>query len=190
MDLNQKILYGLERLTDAYKTLIWEKAKITGLSPIQIQILLFINSHKSALSNVSHLAMEFSVTKPTISDAVRVLVNKELLRKELLPEDTRSYNLYITPKGQDVINQVSEYNTPIQAALKDTSNEQLVNLYSSLTDLIFKLNAQGIIKVQRMCFGCRFYTNNNGQHYCNLLNISLTETDIRLDCNEFEEHTS
>ena len=188
MDLNQKILYGLERLTDAYKTLIWEKAKVTGLSPIQIQILLFIHTHKSALANVSHLAMEFSVTKPTISDAVRVLVNKELLRKELLPEDTRSYNLYITTKGQDIINQVSEYNEPIQAALKDTSNEQLISLYSSLTDLIYKLNSQGIIKVQRLCFGCRFYSSNNTQHYCNLLMKSLTEKDIRLDCDEFEKH--
>mgnify|MGYP001953763141 CR=1 FL=1 len=80
-NLSNKIIAGLERISEAFKVLLWQKAKTIGLSPIQIQILIFINYHKIEFCNVSHLAKEFNVTKPTISDAVKVLVNKELIEK-------------------------------------------------------------------------------------------------------------
>ncbi len=48
-ELNSKILNGLERISEAYKSLLWEQAKVYGISPIQIQILLFITDHDMAL---------------------------------------------------------------------------------------------------------------------------------------------
>ena len=45
LDLNSKIIAGLERISEAFKALLWEKAKILRLSPIQIQILIFIKFH-------------------------------------------------------------------------------------------------------------------------------------------------
>ena len=66
-----KIVAGLERLSHVFKTLLWEKAKQHGLSPIQIQLLIFIQYHSDEKNTVSYLAKEFSVTKPTVSDAIR-----------------------------------------------------------------------------------------------------------------------
>lgn len=68
-----KIIAGLERISQAFKVLLWKKAKQLGVSPIQIQILIFITYHTVELCNVSDLAKEFNVTKPTISDAIKVL---------------------------------------------------------------------------------------------------------------------
>ena len=67
MELESKILNGLERLSEVLKSLLWEKAKIHGISPIQIQILLFVSNHHLDICNVSYLAKEFNVTKATIS---------------------------------------------------------------------------------------------------------------------------
>lgn len=39
-DVSSKIVAGLERISEAFKVLLWEKAKALGLSPIQIQILI------------------------------------------------------------------------------------------------------------------------------------------------------
>ncbi|MEO0333318.1 MAG: MarR family transcriptional regulator, partial [Bacteroidota bacterium] len=50
-DVSSKIVAGLERISEAFKVLLWEKAKSLGLSPIQIQILIFIAYHKSELCN-------------------------------------------------------------------------------------------------------------------------------------------
>ena len=48
-----KLLIGLERISQAFKVLLWNKAKEYGLSPIQIQILIFVAHHKSEYNNVS-----------------------------------------------------------------------------------------------------------------------------------------
>ena len=92
-DLSRKISTGLERISQAYKALLWNKAKIFGLSPIQIQILIFLAHHKRQLCNVSLLAQEFNVTKPTISDAIRVLESKKMIIKDYSSPDNRSYTI-------------------------------------------------------------------------------------------------
>jgi DNA-binding MarR family transcriptional regulator len=185
--LNRKIIYGLERLSDAFKTLLWEKAKVYGISPIQIQILLFVANHKSELCNVSHLAKEFNVTKPTISDAVRVLNNKGYLDKDYSTTDSRRYALFLTDIGNTLIGNIADYSIPFETVLKDTDEHKLNALYTAITELIFKLNRKGILEVQRICFGCRFYENKNGDHYCNLLQNKLKSSEIRLDCSEYED---
>jgi hypothetical protein len=40
-----------------------------------------------------------------------------------------------------------------------------------------------------MCFTCHFYkTNNNGkEHFCRLLNTSLAENELRIDCVEHKQ---
>ena len=80
MNLESKILNGLERLSEALKALLWEKAKTLGISPIQIQILLFVSNHQTDICNVSYLAKEFNLTKATISDSVNVLLKKKYLK--------------------------------------------------------------------------------------------------------------
>ena len=80
-DLASKTVAALERISQVYRLLLWDHAKDLGLSPIQIQLLIFVGHHKAALCNVSYLAKEFNVTKPTISDAVRVLFQKGTIEK-------------------------------------------------------------------------------------------------------------
>lgn len=186
MDLNNKIVYGIERLSDAFKTLLWEEAKTYGISPIQIQILLFVSEHRAELCQVSHLSKEFNVTKPTISDAVRVLNNKGFLRKEHSSADNRSYSLFMTSEGKALVKKVSNYKAPILKAIEELPHSQHEQLYASLSDVIYKLNQQGILEVQRTCYACRFHENKGAASYCNLLQKELNTQDIRLDCKEFE----
>lgn len=190
MDLNTKIIFGLERIADAYKTMLWEKAKKHGLSPIQIQVLLFLGDHQPQWRNVSHLAMEFNVTKPTISDAVKVLIQKGHIAKETSESDKRKFILDVTASGQSLISEIADFSQPLERALNQTAEEEKTQLFTALTHLIYKLNQAGIIQVQRTCLGCRFYEKRAGGHYCNLLRKGLKDTEIRLDCDEFEEAVS
>lgn len=191
MDLETKILIGLERLSEALKTLLWEKAKVFGISPIQIQILLFVANHKTEICNVSYLAKEFNVTKATISDAVRVLLKKEYLEKDFSPVDNRRYNLSLNSKGNELVNNLSGYATSLEEELSSFSKEDLSTVYDTLTKLIFQLNQRNIIQVQRTCFNCKYYSGDKkNSHYCNLLQSKLKKQEIRLDCNEFEEEAS
>lgn len=187
LDLSTKIIAGLERLSEVYKTLLWEKAKEHGISPIQIQILLFVAEHKNELANVSYLAKELLVTKPTISDAVRVLLKKDLLEKDFSPTDSRRYNLLLSTAGQHLVQDLVTYNKSIATALQSLDTSQQKTLFESLSTLIYQLHQQNVIQVQRSCFNCKHYAGDKAQqHFCNLLQQPLLGQDLRLDCPEFE----
>lgn len=187
MNLEDKVLNGLERLSEALKALLWEKAKLHGISPIQIQILLFVADHPIDLCNVSHLAKEFNVTKATISDAVRVLLKKGHLEKDYSPTDNRRYNLLVTSPGQELVQQLSEYAAAVTEDLSSFKEQELSTLFDTVSKLIYRLNQRGIIQVQRTCYNCRYYRGNKkNNHYCNFLETPLKARDIRIDCPEFE----
>lgn len=188
MTLESKVVNGFERLSEVLKSLLWEKAKVHGISPIQIQILLFVSNHDQNICNVSYLAKEFNVTKATISDAVRVLLKKQLLEKDFSPNDNRRYNLLITDQGSQMVYDLSEYSLPIANSLTNFNQTELKSLFKTISKLIFQLNKIGVIQVQRTCYNCQHYKGDRkSQHFCNLLNEKLKTHDLRLDCNEFEE---
>ncbi|WP_108869194.1 MarR family winged helix-turn-helix transcriptional regulator [Aquimarina aquimarini] len=187
MDLNSKVTAGLSRLSEVFKILLWEQAKELKLSPIQIQILNFIVYHKQELCNVSYLSREFNVTKPTISDAIRVLVKKEILIKDYSSSDNRSYTLMLSLKGKKIVDQTKNYTNPIKKQLSKVEEEDLKSIYKTVSKLIYQLNRTGVLSVQRTCFGCTFYKEKKEGHYCNLLKSELQDIEIRLDCPEYQE---
>lgn len=190
MKLEIKIVNGLERISEALKALLWEKAKTFGISPIQIQILLFVSSHRIDICNVSYLAKEFNITKATVSDAVRVLIKKGYLEKDHSPTDNRRYNLKLTTEGAKLISDLSDYSNPISNELSSFNERELSDTFDAVSRLIYQLNQKNIIQVQRTCFNCKFYKGDKkSKHYCNLLETPLKKHEIRLDCNEFEDRT-
>ncbi|NQY31008.1 MAG: MarR family transcriptional regulator [Flavobacteriaceae bacterium] len=185
--ITSKIVVGLERISEVFKVLLWEHAKIIGVSPIQIQILIFIAYHKSELCNVSHLAKEFNVTKPTVSDAIRVLYKKKYIIKDYSSSDSRSYTILLSDLGKKTVAKTENFANPIETQLKKIETADLESVFETLSKLIYQLNNNGILTVQRTCFGCKFYNKSENRNYCNLMEKELLTSDIRLDCSEYEE---
>ncbi|MFY0688225.1 MAG: winged helix-turn-helix transcriptional regulator [Cyclobacteriaceae bacterium] len=181
-DLLSKIVVGFERIAESFRVLLWNHAKEVGLSPIQIQILIFINYHRASMCGVSHLAKEFNMTKPTISDAVKVLEQKGLITKEDSAFDSRSHVLVLTEDGKSMVSQTESFANPIKAELEKLGSDDLSSIYTAMSQLIFGLNHKGILQVQRTCYNCRHF----GGNYCNYHEVGLKTGDIRLDCPEFE----
>ena len=188
-NLDSKITAGLERIAEVFKTLIWEEAKLHGLSPIQIQILIFIQQHSLDLANVSYLAKEFNLTKPTISDAVRVLLDKKMIQKNPSLLDKRAYSILLTKEGKEKVKQMQDFAQPLEKIISKLPTENKMQFFTTLTHLIHQLNRDKIITVQRMCFSCIHYdkSKTTTKHFCNLLQTSLLDEEIRLDCAEFRE---
>ena len=185
-DPDSKIVAGLERISEAFRVLLWEHAKSTGLSPIQIQILIFIKYHEQKLCNVSHLAQEFNMTKATISDAIKVLHRKELIEKHPSVEDRRAYTIALTEEGKKIITQAEQFAQPIRAALDTIDANEKASFLKNLSQLIFQLNRSDILQIQRTCYLCRFYKKNQEGHFCQYLQKALSDQELRLDCPEFE----
>lgn len=181
-----KIVVALERISEAYRTLLWNESKEHALSPIQIQILIFLLFHPAEKCTVSSLAAEFNLTKPTISDSVKVLLQKKLVEKRDDPSDTRSYSIRLSKAGKQIAEKSSNFAVPIGKPLNSLTAEQKETMLQGLLRLIYDLNRAGIITVQRMCHTCANYRFENNSHYCTLLQAKLQTKDLRLDCPEHE----
>mgnify|MGYP002358737314 FL=1 len=185
-NLDNKIVAGLERLSQVFRILLWNKAKEHSLSPIQIQLLIFIQYHSEDKTTISYLAQEFNFTKPTISDAIKVLEQKKLIKKFTDSSDTRSYTIQLTTAGKKIVSETENFANPLTTIIAKTSETDKMILWQNISNLIIQLNKLEVISVQRTCFNCNHYATKNKTHFCNLLNLKLETQDIRIDCGEFE----
>jgi DNA-binding MarR family transcriptional regulator len=185
-NLSSKIVVALERIAEAFKVGLWDESKKYQLSPIQIQILIFLRFHSPEKCKVSYLAKEFNITKATVSDAVKVLLAKELIYKQIEPEDTRSYQLFLSESGKKIAQASAFFSGNFEKAISQIPDNDQFNLFNQLYTLIAKLNQAGVVSVQRMCFNCQFYQANQGTHFCQFLQQSLKTDDLRVDCPEHQ----
>ena len=184
--IESRIVVALERISEAFRVLLWNESKENSLSPIQIQILIFIYFHSLEKCKVGYLADEFNMTKATISDSVKILLSKELVTKETDPIDTRSFSLSLTYEGKKIAKKASLFASSIEQPIEKLTQEQKTIMLNGLLKLIYDLNQSGIITIQRMCFTCSNYKLDQGVHYCKLLKSKLAENELRIDCPEHE----
>lgn len=185
-NLDNKIVAGLERLSQVFRLLLWEKAKQHNLSPIQIQLLIFIKHHSADKSTISYLAKEFNVTKPTISDVIKVLDQKKMIKKLADELDTRSYTIQLTAAGNGIVSDTEHFVNPIAEIIADFNQPEKLVLWQNITKLITQLHQLGAISVQRTCHYCKHFSIKNKAPYCKLLEQKLLPQDVRIDCAEFE----
>lgn len=181
-----KIIASLERISQVFRVLLWNESKEHSLSPIQIQVLIFLLHHSDEKRKVSYLAHEFNMTKATISDTIKTLELKGLIEKEYEPQDSRSYIIQLSPTGKIMAEQTSMFTEQLQIPVDNLNSDDKENLLLSLFNIIQHLNHSGVITIQRMCVTCTHYKKpEKGEpHFCNLLNQNLATKDLRIDCPE------
>ncbi len=184
--IESKIVVALERISEAFRVLLWNESKENSLSPIQVQLLIFLLFHAREKCRVSYLADEFNMTKATISDSVKVLQQKGLIQKVQDEYDSRSFTLELSPEGRQTAQQLSLFTRHLEKPLDKLTLTQKQVMLDGLLRLIHELQKAGIITLQRMCFTCAHYRIEKDKHYCRLLETVLQDKDIRIDCPEHE----
>jgi DNA-binding MarR family transcriptional regulator len=181
-----KIVASLERIAQAFRVLLWQESKEFALSPIQVQVLIFLLHHSEEKRKVSYLADEFNMTKATISDTIKTLEQKKLIEKEYQPHDTRSYLIHLTVKGKEIAGRTSLFTKEIRTPVDKLHPDDKEALLLSLLNIIRHLNRTGVITIQRMCFSCAYYQapSEAKPPFCRLLQQELQHTDLRIDCPE------
>ncbi len=181
-----KIVASLERIAQAFRVLLWQESKENSLTPIQVQVLIFLRFHSEEKCKVSYLADEFNMTKATISDTIKTLEQKHLITKEFEQHDTRSYIIQLTTKGKELADKTSLFSKELFKPIDKLHPDDKENLLLSLLNIIRHLNHSGVITIQRMCLTCNYYDYSDitQKHFCKLLNQNLKSTDLRIDCPE------
>lgn len=181
-DVDSKIVASLERLSSVFRVMLWQENRRHGLSPIQVQILVFLLFHDRPLTTVSRLSREFNVTAPTISDAVRVLESKSLVESVGNRQDRRVANLLLTPRGKIIAREASLFANDMRQEVEKLATADKAIVLNALLQTIAGLQARGIISSTRMCLSCRNYERRAGSGYCRLMDKPLAPADLRVDC--------
>jgi DNA-binding MarR family transcriptional regulator len=187
-NVESRIIAAFERISMAFRVLLWNEGKEHALSPIQIQVLIFLLHHSAEKRKVSYLAQEFNVTKATISDTVKALDKKGLIRKVYDSDDNRSYHIHLSTKGKQMAQKTALFGGPFYKPIDQLPQQEKEDLLRHLLKVIEHLTAIGVITLQRMCFTCVHYRPNHqsSAHFCALMNKALKENELRIDCPEHE----
>jgi|GEM_PF-448628 len=181
-DAAARVVVAFERIAEAIRVALWNKARKYPLSPLQIQILLFVATHRKELCRPSKLAEHFNVRKPTISAALRALYSKGLLKRERLHEDARFQLLQLTDKGAAIVRDLLDFGQGLYEAVKAMGSAKTNQLFALLIEYIDILQQRGLINQQRMCFVCQFFEKKGQDMYCHLLAKKLLPEDLQIDC--------
>jgi DNA-binding MarR family transcriptional regulator len=184
--IEHRIIAGLERIAEVFRILLWNQGKKFRLSPIQIQILIFLNTHNQDKCNVSYLAKEFNLTKATVSDAIQSLLRKGYITKRQSQSDARSYGIELTRSGKLLYQKISNYSDKLIEPIFRLSQNEKECLLENLINIIYQLNQSGVISIQRMCFTCKYYKNEDKKHFCQFLGKPLSKNELRLDCPDYD----
>lgn len=185
-NVDYKIVAALEKISEVFRVLLWTEAKEHKLSPIQMQLLIFIKYHNSDKQRrIASMAREFNLTKATISDSIKVLEQKGLIKRTDDAFDSRSFNFSLTDQGTKLTGMIENFTLPLDGAIATLSTQQKDQFLMSVLDLIYRLNKTGIISTQRMCYSCFYYRGDMQQnHFCNLMQKPLAIDELRIECPE------
>lgn len=185
--LDARLFASLDKAGELIRALQWEQAKAHKVSPLQLQVLLFLCYHDAPLRKAAQLAAEFSVTRATISDTIKSLLSKGLILKEPDPEDSRSSFLHLSAKGEGLVREVEGFPEPVLESLQGLPEADKGVILAALLKVLYQAFEKGLIKPQRMCFACRHYEGDREErHRCGLLKVALQPAALRLDCPEHE----
>lgn len=184
--LGQRIASGLSKIGLALRHQARQDAGESGLSPTQSQILAIIADGPRRPSEV---ATQMAVSLPTISESVRTLVDKGLLKKVRDERDARATVLHLTARGKRTASAAMGWPDFLAIAVETMSPLEQEVFFTGLIKMIRALQERGQIPVSGMCVSCthfrpHMYVNAERPHHCALVDAPFGARHLRLDCPE------
>lgn len=180
------IVSALEKIYEAYKFMLWQQAGSSGLTPLQIQVLLYIDQNSDA--RLSDIAYYLQLSKPTTSDTLKTLERKKLIYKETIAVDKRAQCIFLSEAGNLVVNKLKGYANPLLPVLSAIPYARQRKLYTGLLQVIEIMQKHGIAPDTRMCFSCKFYRGNkHTRHFCHFLGRTIHNEEVKLHCSDHQK---
>ncbi|NKJ49457.1 transcriptional regulator [Burkholderia sp. SG-MS1] len=184
-----RVTHSLLRLSTAMRSQAWEWAEGAGLTPTQGEILVLLMQRKGPM-RLGEIARETALTAATTSDAVSTLETKGLVEKRRALDDGRALAVRLTARGRTAAKRAAQWPDFLGKAVGTLRDDEQAVFYRTLLKTIYQLEAHGTIPPHRMCLSCtHFEPSKNPKkapHHCALLDMKMSDTDLRLDCSVHE----
>jgi DNA-binding MarR family transcriptional regulator len=185
------IAIAFYRISQAIGHMLRKRGEAIGLSPAQIQALLFLRFARPGVQNVGGLAQRLSATYATTSGVIDALERKQLVKREPHPADARAVMLRLTYTGRSRAAELEDVLDEIEIAIEQLPQEEQQALLRATETIVRRLQAGGHVQVYEMCWGCQFFRRNahpadpRGPHHCAFVDAPLPEPNTYLECPDF-----
>ena len=188
-EVTSKIIVLIDKISHAMRAALWERSKRYDLTATQGQILLYLLFNPEEKRNISCMADEFGVSKPTISRAVDSLVEKGFIDKKINEKNRRSHILTLTSRGIDTAMFISSYANHLRDIIGTLSKEEKEKIASSLLTLVQKFVENKALGEFPSCLFCKYFEKSEKGMWCSKLELILTYDTIKVECPYFESRT-
>lgn len=189
LDVDTKIAVALERLSQVFRVLLWEKTKTFQLSPIQVQMMVYLLYPTDPPVTMGKISRKFNITPATVTDAIKAMERKRLVVRKPLKNDRRNIEVRLTAKGRQLAGKLADWADIIRSTVARTNPEQKVVVLEFLMNLIKSLQQAGFITIANMCMSCKFFEirqNEKEPYYCQFLEMPLSVSELRIDCPDYK----
>jgi DNA-binding MarR family transcriptional regulator len=184
-----RVTHSLLRLSTAMRSQAWEWAEGAGLTPTQGEILVLLMQRKGPM-RLGEIARETALTAATTSDAVSTLETKGLVEKRRALDDGRALAVRLTSRGRTAAKRAAQWPDFLAKAVGTLRDDEQAVFYRTLLKTIYQLEAQETMPRHRMCLSCTHLQPSKNPkktpHHCALLDLNMSDTDLRLDCSVHE----
>ncbi len=180
ISMAQETLYTyLERIETLMRAQLWQSAHEEGLQPIQLQMLDYLGRCNRYSNHSAAVAAYFQLTKGTVSQSLKALETKGLIRREPDAADRRKVHWHPTAEGEAVLARALP---PAGFDAELSAESVLVRQLDTLLRHVQHTNGWESFGV---CHTCRhFQHEGENQFRCGLTLESLTSSDTDLICRE------
>ncbi len=184
------IIFSMDKICQVNKYLSWEAAKNEGISLIQLQIIDHISRVPEQSVTVSSIAEEFELTKATISESVNNLVEKGYLEKNSDLKDKRIVYLSLSKNTKKRLNSLMNKDMIIKDILQKIPDLENLKVADFFQTYFKHLIDENIVQKVRMCFDCDNFEENakpgsRTPNLCRLTNTYFSNVQMNTNCSHY-----
>ena len=134
-DLNRSPIHLLHGAVQTAAAIFMQHAAKLDLTPRQFAVLVIVDENGGL--NQTQIVERTGIDRSTLSDVVRRLIHRGLLRRRRSNDDARAYTVWLSDKGRRVLSEVEPAVAQADAAIQAVLSEaQRVELLQSLRAII------------------------------------------------------
>lgn len=185
MDMT-KIQQLLERIAGLLRTESRNLLSAHGLQPVQFEALVYLSNCNRYSDTLMGVTEYLGQTKGTVSQTLRVLEKKELIKKVPDQTDKRVTHMSLTVTGRKLVNDIQS-SALLKSANEHVDRKGAASLQGSLQALLEGMQQANDFKTFGQCATCKHNTRySSGETICGLTKETLSNKDVELICREHE----
>ena len=175
----------IERLGNLVRADVRAVCHTCGVRPVQLEALNYL-AQCNRYSDTPQAVTEYlGLTKGTVSQTLKVLEDKKLLRKQNDVNDKRLVHLKPTAKGRRLVERAVP-SAAVALGIDGLSESERQATVEALHVLLRSIQNANSFKSFAACHTCRFNQGREGGYVCGLTAEPLTAQDVMRICREHQ----